>query len=611
MTNSASMFLRPHQRSKDGKDHTYWSLVETVRTVNGPRQRTLCYLGELNGSAQARWLKSVEVFNEQGEAQQLKLFPSHVEVPDDDPQVARVLVNRVRLERTRQFGACFLGWELWKHLELDRFFEQAVDDDPADVAWSRVAALLAINRLCAPGSELAVEQRWYPATALDDLLEIEEGKINDTRLYRCLDHILPHKTKLEQHLKQRYGELFGAEFDVLLYDLTSTYVEGAAENNPMMRRGYSRDHRPDCEQMVIALIVNSEGFPFSYETFDGNRADVSTMETILRMVERKYGKARRIWVFDRGIVSEENLAAIRQRGGQYLVGTPRSQMKQFEAELVKDDWTRVRPEVEVKKVVIPQGEETYILCRTAGRKEKEQAIRKRFSNSMEKALKGLEKAIALGRLKDRNKMERRLGKIQARHPSVNDLYEVCLRDTSEGVRLFWQIKEGQQKWRESREGAYLLRTNLQVASAEELWSKYMQLTEAEASFRTLKSELSIRPLFHQKEPRVKAHVMVAFLGYALWVTLKHLLKRRAPIEPKPSVSEEDSAQPLSPRKALSLLSTLQSADIVLPTTDGREIRLRRITEPTTEQKSLLQQLGLTLPDRLERNRECSVDSAIA
>src|SRR5580693_6029615 len=232
MTNSAQMFLRPHQRNKDGKEHTYWSLVETVRTVDGPRQKTLCYLGELNGSAQARWLKSVEVFNEQGEAQQLKLFPSHLEVPDDDPQVARVLVNRVRLERTRQFGACFVGWEMWKQLGLDGFYEQA----------------------------------------LDDLLEIEEGKINDTRLYRCLDRILPHKTKLEQHLKQRYGELFGAEFDVLLYDLTSTYVEGAAEKNPMVSRGYSRDHRPDCEQMVIALIVNREGFPFSYETFEGNRA---------------------------------------------------------------------------------------------------------------------------------------------------------------------------------------------------------------------------------------------------------------------------------------------------------------------------------------------------
>jgi transposase len=605
------MFLRSNHRSKDGKEHIYWSLVESVRTPDGPRQRTLCHLGELNSSDQARWLRTVEVFNEQGEAQQLRLFPSQVEPPADDRQVARVLINRVRLERTRQFGACYLGLELWRRLQLDRFFEQAVDDGAADVPWSRVAALLAINRLCAPGSELAIEQRWYPTTALDDLLGIEEGKINDTRLYRCLDRILPHKGKLEQHLKERYGALFGAEFDVLLYDLTSTYVEGAAEKNPMMRRGYSRDHRPDCEQMVIALIVNLEGFPFSYETFDGNRADVSTMETILRMVERKYGKARRIWVFDRGIVSEENLAAIRKRGGQYLVGTPRSQMKQFEAELAKGDWTQVRPEVEVKKVAIPQGEETYILCRTAGRKEKERAIRNRFSNSMEKALQGLQKTIASGRLKDRNKMERRLGKIQARHPQVNDLYEVCLGDTAEGVRLSWQMKEDRKNWRESREGAYLLRTNLQAGSAEELWAKYMQLTEAEASFRALKSELSIRPLFHQLEPRVKAHVMVAFLGYALWVTLKHLLKRRAPIEPKPTASGVEDAQPFTPMRALALLSTLQSADIVLPTTDGRELRLRRITEPTAEQKSLLHQLSLTPPDRFETPRKCSVDSATA
>jgi hypothetical protein len=370
------MFLRPNHRSKDGKDHTYWSLVETVRTPDGPRQKTLCHLGELNGSTHARWVKTIQVFNEQGETQQLKLFPSDVEPPVDDPRVARVLLNKVRLERTRQFGSCYVGLELWKRLGLDRFFEQMVDHEMADVPWSRVAALLAVNRLCAPGSELAIEQRWYPSTALDDLLEIEEGKINDTRLYRCLDRILPHKMKLERHLKDRYGELFGAEFDVLLYDLTSTYVEGAAENNPMVRRGYSRDHRPDCEQMVIALIVNQEGFPFSYETFDGNRADVSTMETILRMVERKYGKARRIWVFDRGIMSAENLQAIRKREGQYLVGTPRSQMKQFEAELLKDDWTRVRPEVEVKKAALAQVEETYLLCRTAGRKEKEKAIRK-------------------------------------------------------------------------------------------------------------------------------------------------------------------------------------------------------------------------------------------
>src|SRR3954454_22672669 len=379
----------------------------------------------------------------------------------------------------------------------------------------------------------------------------------------------------------------------------------------MMRRGYSRDHRPDCEQMVIALIVNSDGFPFSYETFNGNRADVSTMETILRMVERKYGKERRIWGFDRGIVSEENLAAIRKRDGQYLVGTPRSQMKQFEEELLKEDWTQVRPEVEVKKVAIPQGEETYILCRTAGRQEKEKAIRNRFSTRMEDALKRLARTIETGRLKDRNKMERRLGRIQASHSQVNGLYDVALRDTPRGVRLFWEIKEDRKAWRGLREGAYMLRTNLQAGTAAELWSRYMQLTEAEASFRALKSELSIRPLFHQKEPRVKAHVMVAFLGYALWVTLKHLLKSRPTVIPEGSTRVASQPDPLSTMRALAMLSTLHSADIVLPTTDGREIRLRRITEPTAEQKSLLQQLGLTLPAHFEINCKCSADSATA
>src|SRR3974390_1290602 len=327
------MFLRPNHRSKDGKNHTYWSLVETVRTPDGPRQRTLCYRGELNGSAHARWQKTVEVFNEQGESTQLKLFPSEVETPDD-PNVARVLVKKVRVERTQRFGDCYLGRELWSRLGLEGVFGQHLDGDSADVLWSRVVAVLAINRLCAPGSELAVEQHWYPSTALDDLLHIGKGKINDTRLYRCLDRLLPLKSKIEQHLKQRYGELFQAEFDVLLYDLTSTYVEGAAEENPLMRRGYSRDHRPDCEQLVLALIVNPDGFPFSYELFDGNRADVTTVEAILRPVDRKHGKARRGWIFDRGGVSEEKLAAIRKRGGGELGGTTRSKLKQFEAELL-------------------------------------------------------------------------------------------------------------------------------------------------------------------------------------------------------------------------------------------------------------------------------------
>ena len=592
------MFLRKLRVHKDGKEHGYWSLVETIRTVDGPRQRTLCYLGELNGSAHARWQKTVEVFNEQGETTQLKLFPSEAET-SDDPNVARVLVKKVRVERTRRFGDCYLGLELWKQLELAEFFAQHLDVDGADVPWSRVATVLAINRLCAPGSELAVEQHWYPSTALDDLLHIEAGKINDTRLYRCLDRLLPLKTKIEQHLKQRFGELFQAEFDVLLYDLTSTYVEGTAEENPMMRRGYSRDHRPDCEQLVLALIVNQDGFPFSYELFDGNRADVSTVETILRAVERKHGKARRVWIFDRGVVSEENLVAIRKRGGQYLVGTPRSKLKQFEQELLQDDFEKIRPEVEVKQIRIPGGEESYILCRTAGRKEKERAIRSRFVTKIEKALAGLERRIAEGKLRDRFKMERNLGRIQASHPQVADLYEMAVKDSKEGARLIWRQKPEQQQWLEAREGAYLLRTNVPVDGAADLWKKYMQLTEVEAVFRTLKSELAIRPLFHQLEKRVKAHVLVAFLGYALQVTLKHLLKR--------------SAAEYSPAEALTRLAEIRSVDIVLPTVEGREIWLRRVAKLDEQQQRILYQLKITLPERLEplRIQKCSENSAIA
>ncbi|HKC70920.1 MAG TPA: IS1634 family transposase [Terriglobales bacterium] len=571
--------------------------METVRTPDGPRQRTVCYLGELNHSAQARWLKAIEVFNEQGECRQLKLLPSDVEPPENDSEVVRVRVNQVRFERVRQFGTCFLGLELWKRLGLDRLFEGILDQEGADVPWSRVAALLAINRLCAPSSELGIEQRWYPATALDDLLGFPAGVINDTRLYRCLDRLLPHKTKLEQHLKQRYGELFAADFDVLLYDLTSSYVEGQAEKNPMLQRGYSRDHRPDCKQVVIALIVNAEGFPFSYETFDGDRADVTTLETVMRMVERKYGRARRVWVFDRGIVSEENLASLRKRGGKYLVGTPRSKLKKVEKELLEGGWTQVRDEVEAKLVPTPNRTETYVLCRSTARREKERAIRRRFSSRIEKALKRLEQQVEKGRLKDRQKMERRLGKIQARHPQVSDLYEMGVIEREGRLAVEWKLIDDRQTWREAREGAYLLRTNLEAETTEELWTKYIQLTEAEAVFRALKSELLIRPLFHQLEPRVKAHILVAFLGYAMWVTLKHLLRR----------TQSD----LSPAQALALLSTLQSADIVLPTTDGREIRLRRIATPDPHQQRLLAQLGIVFPEHFNLNFECSADSAIA
>ena len=582
------MFLRANHREKDGKRHTSWSLVETVRTPDGPRQRTFCHLGELNDSAQARWLKTIDVFNEAGERHQLKLFPSEVAPPPDDAEVAQVLVQRVRLERTRQLGPALLGLALWRQLRLDAFFATRVDGIPAEVPWSRVAAVLAINRLCAPGSELAIETRWYPTTALDDLLHLPAGAVNDSRLYR------PAAAE-DRARAASYGALFAAAFDVLLYDLTSSYVEGAAPKNPMMRRGYSRDHRPDCLQVVLAVIVNVDGFPLSYETFDGNRADVTTLETVMRMVERKYGQARRVWVFDRGIVSDANLAAIRRRGGQYLVGTRRTTLRHVEQALLDGPWTQVRDEVEAQLVPIPGGTETYVLCRSTARREKELAIRRRFSTRLEDRLRGLETRVAAGRLKDRAKVERLLGRLQAAYASVADLYEMAVRDDEGHLRLDWRLIETRRAWRDAREGAYLLRTNLVGQTVEELWTKYIQLTEAEAAFRALKSALAVRPVFHQLERRAKAHLLVAFLGYALWVTLKQMLHRRG--------------TGLTPARALALLATLQTADIVLPTTDGREIRLRRATQPTPEQQRLLDQLEITIPASLEWNAECSGDFA--
>ena len=463
--------------------------------------------------------------------------------------------------------------------------------------WEQVLELLVVNRLIDPGSEFRVHRQWFDQSAMDVLLGVDFAVAEKDRLYRCLDRILEHRQELFQHLQQRWKDLFDAQFDVLLYDLTSTYVEGEAEQNPKAKRGYSRDGRPDCKQVVVALVITPQGFPLAYEVMDGNTSDKTTLRGFLEKIEGLYGKARRVWIFDRGVVSEENLVAIRKRGGEYLVGTTRSKLKQFEQELLKDDFEKIRPDVEVKQIQIPGGEETYILCRTVGRKEKEKAIRSRFVAKIEKALTGLEKRIADGKLKDRDKMFMRLGRIQASHPQVSDLYEMAIKDSKEGARLIWRQKPEQQQWLEAREGAYLLRTNLTANGAADLWKKYMQLTEVEAAFRTLKNELAIRPLFHQLEKRVKAHVLVAFLGYALLVTLKHLLKR---------VGSE-----YSPAKALQRLSELYSVDIVLPTTEGREIWLRRITKLDDEQQRILYQLQLQLPERLEPIQilKCSENSA--
>lgn len=587
------MYLRTHHRFKDGKDHVYWSLCETIRTEEGPRQRLLCYLGELNSREEKRWRKTISVFNQEGEEKQLSLFPSDSPAPEDDPNVVKIRLDRVAWERPRECGNVIMGLHFWKMLELDQFWQKRVDSEPADVRWSSVASILALNRLIDPGSELSIEERWYGKTALDDLLGIPEEKVNTDRLYRALDLMLPHKETLEKHLRTKYGELFQADFELLLYDLTSTYFEGEAKANPQAQRGYSRDHRPDCKQLIIALVVSEEGFPIAYEVFDGNRSDVTTLEEILSAVERKYGRFKRIWVFDRGIVSEANLETLRTHGASYLVGTRRQELKRFERELLSEGWQKVREDVEVKLIPIPNGEETFVLCRSQGRKEKEKAIHARAIKRIEKQWVKLQRRVAKGQIKKEPKIERQIGAILARSPQVADLYEVKLEKKNGAPILVWERAETKMTWAKAREGSYLLRTNLKGEIPEALWEKYMQLVEVEAGFRAFKSELAVRPIWHRKRSRAQAHILIAFLGYALWVTLKHALKREG--------------LSLSPMKALHLSGRIQSGDILLETTDGRKLRLRRVSRPNQESKELFNRLGITLPERLNLDMECSAD----
>ena len=588
------MFVRTHHRHKDGKDHTYWSLVETVRTSAGPRQRTVCYLGELNSATEARWRKTVRVFNAQGADQQLALFPAGTAPTPDDPHVVEIRLDRVRWTRPRDFGDVWCGWHLWQRLSLPTLWAGLLDGHPAEVPWSQIVAILAINRLCAPGSELAIEARWYERTALEDVLGVEAARVNTDRLYRCLDLLLPHKVALEPHLARCYGELFGAQFEVLLYDLTSTYVEGEAVGNPQMRRGYSRDHRPDCKQVVLALVVSPDGFPLAYEVFDGNRTDVTTLDDILRAVETKYGQAQRVWVLDRGIVSERNLATLRARQAHYLVGTPRARLKTVERQLLTGDWQRVRETVEVQLIASPDGQETFVLCRSARRREKEQAMRRLVQQRLERALGRLAQQLAEGQVTDEAQVHQRLGRLKERYGRVVASYEVTVTGSPGQRGLLWRERPEHRAWHEARAGAYLLRTNLTGADPAVLWKQYIQLTEVEGAFRALKSELAIRPIWHQKASRVQAHILVAFLGYALWITLKHTLKR--------------AGSPWSPQQALHQLRGIKSGDILLETTDGRTLRLRRVSRPDAEQQRLLEHLRLSLPERLGLDAECSADS---
>jgi transposase len=577
------MYLRHTTRVKDGKAHTYWRLVRSVRVGRKVVQQTVAQLGELDaeGRAQARALARTIT----GGREQADLFAP---IPAEAPPIP-VRLDRVRLERSRLFGDVWLGWTLWRALHLDALLERRLPLGREEVPWATMAQVLVLARFCEPSSELHIAEDWYRRTALDDLLALPAPLVNDDRCYRALDRLLPHKTALEQHLVQRLGELFALDYELLLYDVTSTYFEGAAARNPLAQRGHSRDHRPDCKQVCLALVVTREGMPLGYELFAGNKTDVTTVKEIVGTMEARYGQAQRIWVMDRGMTSAANLTWLRQTNRRYVVGTPKSELRKWAAQIADtQDWQTVREGVEAKRCAGPDGVETFVLIRSVERREKERAMHQRFAQRIEAGLTTLTRRLAHARRPlERGPIERQLGRLLARNPRAASRYRIELvADASipSGLRLAWSARAEWDDWARQSEGCYLLRSNIADWSPEDLWRTYIQLAEAEAAFRIQKSELAIRPIWHQREDRVKAHILVCFLAYVLWKTLEQWQHR--------------AGLGRSPRTILEELSRIQSTDIVLPTTDGREMRLRCVVRPDLAQARLLDRLGLVLPERL-------------
>jgi hypothetical protein len=492
------MFLRRCKRRKNGKSHTYWALVESYRTARGSRQRVVAYLGELKGSEQSGWAQLGQHLDKKARPQPSLFDPPHHDDPTDEEPV-EVNLKGLRLERLRDFGDVWPALGLWRLLGLDSLLAEKTAQGREEVPWSVVAAILTIARFCEPSGELHIEDHWYARTALEDLLGVSPDKVHTDRLYAGLDRLLEHKETIESHLKQRLGDLFDLKYDLLLYDVTSTYFEGQCAANPMAKRGHSRDSRPDCVQVCIGLVVTDEGMPLGYEVFDGNTHDSKTVEQIVEAMESKYGQAHRIWVMDRGMVSEANLAFLRSRGGSYIVGTPKSMLRQFEQHLTDKDWHEVQEGVEVKLVNGPDGKEVFVLARSKDRKQKEQVMHQRFIERMETHLEKMQRSVASGRLKDLVLAQRRLGRIQQRYWRGAGAFDVkiAVNDPPTGkAKLAVQYTRNQRwnQWATLSEGCYLLRTNLTDMDPQTLWKRYIQLTEAEWAFRITKDELVIRPI---------------------------------------------------------------------------------------------------------------------
>jgi transposase len=566
-------------------------LLESYRTARGSRHRVVAYLGKLRARDVSGW----EKLSARLEGKSSKL-PGLFEpaAPDDAiGEVAQVDLKNVRLTNLREFGQVYLAWILWRMLGLDELLSERMARGMEGVPWHVTASVLCIARFCHPSSELYIERHFYPKSALEDLLDVPPPQVQTDRLYRGLDHLLKQKKTIERHLRNRLGQLFDLRFDILLYDLTSTYFEGKCAANPMAKRGYSRDSRGDCPQVVIALIVTADGYPLGYEVFDGNTADSTTVQKIVEKVEAEHGRSQRIWVMDRGNVSQDNLQFIRQRGGQYIVGTPKAMLRQVRGELTDEGWQEVRQGIKVKIVQCPDkldATETLVLCRSEDRVTKESAMLERFIRRMEQGLEAMSRSAAARRLRDVRTAHQRLGRLQEKNWRAAACFDVKIEEKEKGLSITW-TRDEQKK--HDLCGCYLLRTNTTETDPVKLWQQYIQLVDAEWAFRITKDELELRPIWHHLEDRVLAHILVCFIAYAMWKTLGGWMK--------------SSGLGDSPRELLEEMAAVKSGDVILPTraddgSPGPTLMIRCVTRPDQHTEVLLNRLGITLPNHLQRRR---------
>jgi transposase len=588
------MFLRRNRRTAGGETYDYWTLCKNVRTARGPRQQVVATLGKepgLESRVRHGWEEVADLLEGREPALVQGRLGEALPALAPRPQWAQVDLRGVRVERVRDFGQVYLALSLWRRLGLHTLLGELIAPGAEEVPWELTACILTLARFCGQRSELEVAERWYADSALEDLLGVPFPRVNDARLYRGLDRLHAHKEALCRHLHERYESWFGVEFEFLLYDVTSTYFEGQAEKNKKAARGYSRDQRPDCKQVNIGLVVTPEGLPVGYEVFAGNTADVTTVEEMVELMEKKYGKAKRIWVLDRGMVSEENIEFLRSRGARYIVGTPKSQLKEFEAALLdQEDWSEVQPGVEAKLVAHPDGDgaEQYVLCRSKARREKELAMLEHQRQRLRAQLEKTHASLARRPAKDAGKIERRIGRWLGRFPAAERLMEVRVERDAKGRACALKITERAERsaWAAHAHGAYLLRTNCAERDPAKLWRWYIQLTQAEDCFRISKSDLSLRPVFHQKTERVEAHILVCFLSLALWRTLEMWMRGKG---------LGDCA-----RQLIKEVATVRSMDVVLPVREHgsdelHELRLRVVARPDRPVAELLHHLGLALP----------------